>query len=317
MSPSWVIQSARLGAQQRCLKLSADAARSLPQTGTSPLSPPAVKPGCPIHCTADATRPSADEDLQTEAARKNLLDSIIDGGINDESDSVNGYSSFSVSTCTPACLLTRVNWAVTEPPHTARTESSSGATTTTTTMLYGVIPDSDEEIDDEIVQIEMGISATQAAVADAIRDLAGGAHDHQHLQGMDEEYSEDHKVDPALYDVVIRGPRSLLLLLPTDGKAELAPSCRSIPLPKGCVTGYEILEHIYSFYEEELSLWQQVQLLIENPRAAVAVGVLRPAFLEGRAVRRRELLGPRCGLEGLVKATREPSGGVYEVRLLA
>jgi hypothetical protein len=43
--------------------------------------------------------------------------------------------------------------------------------------------------------------------------------------------------------------------------------------------------------------------------------VLSPAFLELTDVPRGALLGARCSLEGLRKASREPAGSVYELQL--
>ena len=321
VSPSWLIQSARLGTQQRCLRLSADAARSLQQISSSYSTPAVTKGDCtcrPTLCnTRDAPENSGDEELVTEASRRKLLDSICEGNNQNYESFNNGYSAYAVPTSTPASLLTRINWAITEAPHAAQTENHQKINKVPT---YGVIPDSEDE--DESMCVDVSMSGTQAIVADVMRDWAGGAAgahdcDRDNLSGIREDSAHDHEIDPTLHECVIRGPHSLLLVLPTDGKTELAPTCRSMALPKGCASAYEILDFIHSFYQEELSLWSQVQLLIENPSSAAATRVLRPAFLEGRTVRRWELLGPRCGLEALVKATREPSGAVYEVRLLA
>lgn len=60
---------------------------------------------------------------------------------------------------------------------------------------------------------------------------------------------------------------------------------------------------------------EQLQLLRSFPEAEGAAAVLRPAFLELAGVTRGRLLGARCSLEGLRKASREPAGSVYELRL--
>ena len=60
---------------------------------------------------------------------------------------------------------------------------------------------------------------------------------------------------------------------------------------------------------------EQLQLLQSFPAAERAAAALRGAFLELTPLPRGALLGPRSSLEGLRKATREPAGAVYEVRL--
>lgn len=60
---------------------------------------------------------------------------------------------------------------------------------------------------------------------------------------------------------------------------------------------------------------EQLALLQGFPQAEGAAEVLRPAFLELAAVPRGALLGARCSLEGIRKASREPAGAVYELQL--
>jgi hypothetical protein len=65
----------------------------------------------------------------------------------------------------------------------------------------------------------------------------------------------------------------------------------------------------------QIGIQEQLQLLQGIPEAEGAAAVLRPAFLELAAVPRGALLGARCSLEGLRKASREPAGSVYELQL--
>ena len=56
-------------------------------------------------------------------------------------------------------------------------------------------------------------------------------------------------------------------------------------------------------------------LLRSSPAAHAVAALIRPAFLDARPLARHQLLGPRVSLEGLFRATQDPCGSIYELRL--
>lgn len=167
-----------------------------------------------------------------------------------------------------------------------------------------IISDSEEEEEQEVCG-----SSTQEAIGEVLRGIVSP----QSSEGSHSGASVPPEA--ALLEIVLRCGE-VSLLLPTDAKGELAPIYRKYDLSEKHATSLELLEFIYKFYQEEIGTDEQLAMLESAPRAAVAA-VLGKAFVEGRPLRRWELLGPRKGLEGLVKASREPGCAVYELRLTA
>lgn len=202
-----------------------------------------------------------------------------------------------------------------------------------------IIPDSEDEDDFGAVGGFCCVSASQAAVADLVSEAAAGSAPGQldavpagAAAGAASSWAEE---------VVLRGVTQLTLLLPRDAHGELGLDIRCYTLaevaaagaaaasPQGSgsngssstgqhhlqLTAAQLLRLIHSYYREQVSCEEQLQLLRSFPAAHGVAAVLRPAFLELAPVTRGTLLGPRSSLEGLRKATREPAGSVYELQL--
>ena len=222
---------------------------------------------------------------------------------------------------TPAVLLPGVEWSVMDPPSAAVVNVVGSwwvqqqAQQQRQQLLADdpdVIPDSEEEEEGVGVGFDpLCLSATQAVVGEMLAEHGGcGGGRGDSSQGSTEQQALPAWVD----EVVLRGS-SLTVLLPQDGRGELGHASLTWQLPVRQITAGELLRRVHAWYQDALPPEEVLALLKAHPGARAAAALLRPAFLELQAVQRGALLGPRVGWEGLVKATREPCGTVYELRL--
>ncbi|GLJ11043.1 hypothetical protein SUGI_0141190 [Cryptomeria japonica] len=118
-------------------------------------------------------------------------------------------------------------------------------------------------------------------------------------------------------EIIYRG-LFLTILFPIDRFGEMGPSSRTFFSEKG-FTRMHILEHIYSFYQENMSP-DEIGVSIHTDskhadhlrslyasREAVELGYV--------AIKRSEFIGSRRSFEGLKRVSRENTGQVYELWL--
>eukprot|EP00887_Chlorella_sp_A99_P006628 scaffold3.g6628.t1 len=306
VSPQWVLRSLKEGRQQRCLTLSADASRHLPEAamgaagaggaaGAAPAGPPPGEAGSSGPALLDS------ELLASRDARQRVLSELAAEG----SCEAGGQQHRS----TPAALLEGLEWSVTDPPSAARLAGTRAAQQEQGEPEPDVIPDSEEE--EESQSQGLLLTATQAEVGAVLAECSGGSGSGggspagQQGCSLRSDWMEE---------VVFRGP-SLTVLLPRDARGELGHASLAWELEGRRLAAGELLARIHSHYGESLAPEEVLALLRAHPGAAAAAQTLRPAFLELRPVARGALLGARVAWEGLVKATREPAGAVYELRL--
>jgi hypothetical protein len=276
-TPEWVLQSLKAGRLQRCISLSADAARHLPGALAAEAGADPAARDAPSGAEGRARAVAAlDEEL---AAR--------DGGALQ-------------AACAPPQLLEGVSWTVSEAPARARMEREP--------QDMDVIPDSDGE--EAAPPPPPCFTATQAVV----QEVLWGCEPSLGSQGG----AETGAGDARLQAVCFRGA-AMLVLLPADASGALGHDARTLHFPPSRhATVADILEAVYQHYQEELGAEEQLALLRRHcggGGGGAARGALRAAFVAGRTLRRHELLGARRSLEGLVKATRDPTTQVYELRL--
>ncbi|KAL6749681.1 hypothetical protein V8C86DRAFT_3031786 [Haematococcus lacustris] len=105
------------------------------------------------------------------------------------------------------------------------------------------------------------------------------------------------------------GGRHLTLLLPDDERGLLGLQCLRL---EGGLTHLQLLGAVHRHYSQELGAREQAQLMAQHPRLRRA---LQASFVAGIPVRRSQLLGARCGWDGLVRCSRDQAMAVYELQL--
>ncbi|PSC76077.1 hypothetical protein C2E20_0748 [Micractinium conductrix] len=327
VSPQWVHRSLRSGRQQRCLAVSADTSRHLPAASAA-TSPSQQQTGSgSTRSSGDGRPPLSSELLQSREARLLALSQLAGGTTGAAADAArpaarSGGGAAHQPATTPSELLGGVAWCVLEPPAAAVLEGSQlRQPPVPAEEDVVIVPDSEDED-----QADGGglccVSASQAAVQDLLLEspAAGSGSGGAHPQAAAWQAS-----------AVLPGVATLTLLLPRDARGELGldTRCITLPLPPSPgnaagaagasaqrqMTAGAMLQLVHDHYSESLGNQEQLQLLQTFPAADSAAAVLRPAFLELQELRRGALLGPRTAFEGLRKATREPTGTVYEVLL--
>jgi hypothetical protein len=84
-----------------------------------------------------------------------------------------------------------------------------------------------------------------------------------------------------------------------------------LAVPVHGLTCGALLRHLYTHYAEEVPLDTTTAALLCNAHGS------RAAECEAAYVPRHALLWPRLALDGVVRATRDPAGCVYEVCLIS
>jgi hypothetical protein len=106
----------------------------------------------------------------------------------------------------------------------------------------------------------------------------------------------------------VQGVPHVTLLLPQDQGLTLGYAPLRLAVPPGGLTAGGLLAALHAHYAQRVALNAETAALL---RAAQGGG----AAAAGGAAPRSALLGSRLALEGVVRATRDPSGAVYEVLL--
>ncbi|GAB4823283.1 hypothetical protein N2152v2_010329 [Parachlorella kessleri] len=319
ISPQWVVRSLKSGRQQRCLMVSADATRHLPagpEQGCNQLK-------APLRGT-DSSRGSMSPlgQLQSKEARAAMLQQLAghSNGPSPATGATLGAGNPGAPLCTPASMLVGFAWSVVDPPAEARPDSTVIPRLASVLQQYGpgdVIPDSEDEED------QFCLGATQAAYNEALNSFEQAqGYSQAAARGMSltAHDSNGGGGSPAQHGWLqeaagFPGAASITLLLPRDGRGELGHDSRCFALPGRAASPLELLHFVHSYYQEAIPIEEQVVLLRSSSAVHAVASVVKPAFLDMRPLARHQLLGPRLSLEGLFKITREPLGGIYELRL--
>lgn len=286
---------------QRVLTISADAARSIGSSNNHSLG-------------SSVVQRDTNEAIQSQQARQAMVDELNKRSKRDDTHSKQHYNALPAST--PSSILADVIWSVNDAPSTADKQQDHGLGRQELSNHNDgalVVPDSEDE--DELLRQqqaqELLISATQLVVDNAVRDM-------EPVNGN----KGNNNIKKWMHDVVFKG-QQITLLYPVDGtNCPGGHSAVSYSLGNGNVTAGDLLDIIYSHYQESIPLEEQFQLLqqMHNSVFVSASGQqqfdkLQKAFIDGETVKWYELLGSRLSLEGLQKLTRDPLGAVYELKL--
>lgn len=112
---------------------------------------------------------------------------------------------------------------------------------------------------------------------------------------------------------LLQGPPSITLLLPQDAALSMGHAVSRLPVPPQGLTCGALLRHLHAFYDQPLDLGDSAAASLLGD---VCTGGRRGPG-GGAPPLRHTLLGARLALEGVVRATRDPVGCVYEVVLTA
>lgn len=197
---------------------------------------------------------------------------------------------------TPSSLLDSVCWSISEPTSTACVYMDS---------LGCTIPENGPDMD----------ANERASFFFDARD--DGRHS-EALTGIseDEVLTEPMK-ESEKREVIYKGA-FLTILFPIDRFGEMGPSARTFFNEKG-FTRLQILDHIHSFYQENLSP-DEIEVAIHTD--SKHADRLRNVYASNEAldlgyvpVKRSEFLGSRRSFEALKRVGRENTGQVYELWL--
>jgi hypothetical protein len=105
--------------------------------------------------------------------------------------------------------------------------------------------------------------------------------------------------------------------MPQDEQGLLGLATSSCPVAASGLTAQQLLAHVHAFYQQPLgpALLRQALEAGLHQQALAAVWAALSGGGGGGAGVRGLLLGSMCSFEGLVRASREPRGNVYELRL--
>jgi len=104
-----------------------------------------------------------------------------------------------------------------------------------------------------------------------------------------------------------QGAPFVTLLLPQDQQLILGHSVSRLPVPASGLSCGALLDHLRDYYAQAVRLDESAAKLLRQVQGGRAG--------QGDEVPRSALLGSRIALEGVVRATRDPSSCVYEVLL--
>ena len=103
------------------------------------------------------------------------------------------------------------------------------------------------------------------------------------------------------------------MLYPADARTGGAHLSHLVLVPPRGLSRRALLTAIRDYYEAPLTTEEQLHLIAADSSEAQAV---KDAFLSGQPLLRGALLGSRCALEGLYKATRDSHATIYQLKLL-
>ena len=105
----------------------------------------------------------------------------------------------------------------------------------------------------------------------------------------------------------------MTMLCPADSRPGGAHVAHVVTVPPRGLSRRTLLTAIREYYRGPLNMAEQLQLVAAGGAGSQAV---REAFVEGRPLQRRALLGSRRALEGLYRATRDSHATIYQLKLL-
>ncbi|KAK9811392.1 hypothetical protein WJX72_003160 [[Myrmecia] bisecta] len=283
VSPQWILRSLEQGSQQRCFQMSLDALRRLPGSSTAPSAHPA---GISI----------GGSQTPGEAGGASNGGQNRDGGVGDPADSRSEpeLAARLDSREARAALLASM--------HAAASDQQTGLLPAAQEDLILDTPEAKDDQADELM------SATQQTV-DAICDAAGGQ------PGSGERTpcgSGARKLSEEAWEEPIYKAPSLTLLLPLDRKGECGHETRTLAVASKGLTRRALLHHIFQFYQEPMSIQEQMRVM---QRGGHAGKLVQAAFVDMKPLRRGALLESRCHLEGLTRVSRERTATIYELSL--
>lgn len=227
----------------------------------------------------------------TEDERRAFVDSLLQ----QPAAGAAGGGASGTLLAAPAWLLRGVQWSVGQPVEQARW--ASDALTTHTAADFAGLHD-----------VCMHLQPSQALCTQALAPLS----DSQQLDAA----GWGGRLTAADLDAAALHARCATLLLPNDGQGLLGHSLRSVRCDGGapCLTLRALMQAIRDFYNEPLPMEEAVAAMQCDGGLCAA---LRADFIAGRASPRCGLLLGRCGVAGLVRASRNNRCMVYELQLTA
>ncbi|DBA82718.1 TPA: hypothetical protein ACH3X1_006950 [Trebouxia sp. C0004] len=295
VSPAWLLRSLAQGTPDRCLHMSLDASRHLP---------PSVKSR---QAQGSSLAPSADgvafpQDLADRQARQTFVQQLQDQEVHQQ------WGLAQQALPTPQTMLDEVLWCVTDAPETARLDTlhlstghsyRGGGQDVEVADYSSTMSATQEACQAELDKADAmcsssGFSGSAAASSEASDGLPG-----RQLQEGDWQ------------EIVYKAP-ALTLLLPLDSIGACGHRSRSLHIPPCGCSRRHMLHSIYSFYQEVLSVSDQLQMMHSSSGAA---NVVKEVFVEGAPVKHMALLGAKVNLEGLERVSRDLTGTIYELKL--
>ncbi|KAL0052588.1 hypothetical protein WJX82_004383 [Trebouxia sp. C0006] len=296
VSPPWLLRSLAQGTPDRCLHMSLDASRHLP-----PSVQPRQVPGSSLAPSADGA--AFPQDLADRQSRQTFVQQLQDQEVHQQ------WGLAQQALQTPQTMLDEVMWCVTDAPEQARLDalhlsavhsSMGGGQDVEMADCSSMMSATQEacqaelEMADAMCSSSIGFSGSAAALTKASDGLPG-----RQLQEADWQ------------EIVYKAP-ALTLLLPLDSVGACGHRSRSLHIPPHGCSRRHILHSIYSFYQEVLSVSDQLQMMHSGSGAA---NVVKEVFVEGAPVKRMALLRAKVNLEGLERVSRDLTGTIYELKL--
>ncbi|KAL0037338.1 hypothetical protein WJX79_002876 [Trebouxia sp. C0005] len=298
VSPPWLLRSLAQGTPDRCLHMSLDASRHLPPSVQSRQAP-----GSSLAPSANSV--AFPQDLADRQARQSFVQQLQDQEVHHQ------WGLAQQALQTPQTLLDEVMWCVTDAPEQARLDALHP--TTGPTSLGG-------GRDIEMADCSSVMSATQEAcqdeleMADAMCSSSNSSSFIGSTAGLVEASDglPGHQLQEGDWQEIVYKAPALTLLLPLDSIGACGHRSRSLHIPPHGCSRRHILHSIYSFYQEVLSVSDQLQMMHSSSGAA---NVVKEVFVEGAPVKRMALLRAKVNLEGLERVSRDLTGTIYELKL--
>lgn len=278
VTPLWVLKTAKEKLQQRLVHLSADLARNI---GTILDTVQNSIPGEEVNGFIGPQGAPGSVIKVSHEVRKNIADLAKDG-IRKRRGNRMQTCQIPIRPITPSSLLDSICWSISEPTSTASiyTDSSS-------------FENADEERTTVLFDAKGNGKESEASFVNLSRPLT------------ESEKSE-----------LIFKSHFLTLLFPTDRFSEMGPRSRTFFSDRG-FTCLQVLDHIYTFYQENMSM-EEIEVAIHtDSRHADRLRAAYSSKQNTVEFKRINFLGSRKSFEMLKRVSGDNDSNVYELLIRA
>lgn len=300
VTPLWVLKTTRERFMQRLVHFSADLARQIAITLDDSQSKHLIK-STNRHGRGSGNTLAIDGAYDEKSIQKEIEER--EQKMNEAKTCVRRRRGPRLQPCrtiprplTPSSLLDSICWSISEPTSTACVYMDSLGNTL----------------------LENGSDMDANGRASMFFDARDDGRHSEALSGISEDEVLTQPMRESEKREVIYKGAFLTILFPIDRFGEMGPSARTFFSEKG-FTRLQILDHIYSFYQENLSP-DEIEVAIHTD--SKHADCLRLLYASNEAidlgyvpVKRSEFLGSRRSFEALKRVGRENTGQVYELWL--